>query len=372
MTHAPPAETHQLFNDAVKLRLANRLDDAAGRALGLWAGGYRTPWLALLLGNVALDLGFYQDACNWHTEGWNLVAPNGRIKPEAEKYFQYIALPLAYSRLRLGLWDPFTFLLWELGRVNRSWHPAPNTRPWGGQPEKLLILSEGGFGDIFLYSRLFQKLDPLQRAASRLVMAPMFTPLRGLRNWDGVESVWSDDIFDWSSFKFSAALMSLLSFTGIRSPEDIPPAQEFHVKRTKSPARLGLCWAAEENGVQKRIRSIDNPADLEPLRRFQFVSLIPGKTLPYFAYDAGLDSWTKTARVIAGLDAVVSVDSAVLHLAGLLGVPAIGILPLCSDWKYLLNRTDCIWWPTVKLFRNQSPYSWRDVMERVATYLETL
>ncbi len=391
--------SHTRFNEAVKLRLDNHLDDAADTGFRLWSEGYRTPWLALLNGNIALDCGEYEFACRWHEIAFEMIiTENGKVKPEAAGYFQDIVLPYAYDRMRLGVWDEVTWDLWEAGRLNRSWHPAPGTRRWDGSPEKLLILSEGGYGDVFLMTRLFQKLDPLQRAASRFVVGPQMKGLKGFKtNWDGIETAYHDDIVDWSSFRFSTALMSLLSLTGIRSPADIPQADSsgingyanwprgearwYHPHPRYHPPKknlFGLCWTAEELGVQKRIRSIDRTEDLEPLSDWDFINLCPGKS--FGPHDSAmpclteipLTTWTDTARAIAALDAVVTVDTAVGHLAGLLGVPTLMILPLQSDWKYLLDRTDCFWWHSVRLIRNTSPYTFLPAIEKAAELLEKM
>ena len=285
-------------------------------------------------------------------------------------YFQDIALPYAYSRMRLGLWDDFTWGLWEIGRLNKSWHPAPGTLAWSGAPEKLLILSEGGYGDVFLFTRLFRLLDPLQRAASRFVVGPQMKHLKGFaRHWDGIPACYHDEIVDWSPFRFSTPLMSLLAL--LNSPADIPAAEPLKVDPVKSPARFGLAWQAEELGTPKRIRSIDREEELEPLSRFPFVSLLPGKTLP-FAREADIGSWIKTARLMAGLDCVVAVDTAAAHLAALLNIPTLLILPLAVDWKYGTSGNTTHWWNSVQLIRNTSPYSFLPALEETAAILEKM
>ncbi len=364
--------SHTRFNQAVQLRLANHLDDAADTGFRLWSEGYRTPWLALLNGNIALDCGEYEFACRWHEIAFLMCTENGQVKPEAAGYFQDIALPFAYDRMRLGVWDELTFDLWEAGRLHRSWHPAPGTQPWKGSADKLLILSEGGYGDVFLMTRLFQRLDPIQRAASRFVVGPQMRHLKGFAGtWDGIPAYYHDEIVDWSGFKYSTPLMSLLSFTGIRTPADIPAAEPLKVDPVKSPARFGIAWQAEELGTQKRIRSIDREEELEPLSKFTFVSLLPGKTLP-FAREADIGSWMKTARLMAGLDAVVACDTAAAHLAGLLNIPTLLIVPLASDWKWSTTGDSSYWWPSLRLIRNDSPYSWKTAIEKTAEILEKL
>ncbi len=371
--------SHTRFNEAVKLRLGNHLDDAQNAADRLWQAGYRTAWLALLKGNLWLDLGDYEEADRWYALAWAMVAPDNKVRPEAAHFAQDIALPLAYSRMRLGRWDAFCWSLFEFGRLGRSWHPAPGTKPWKGSADKLLILSEGGFGDVFLMTRLFQRLDPIQRAASRFVVGPQMRHLKGFAEaWDGIPAYYHDEIVDWSGFKYSTPLMSLLSFTGIRTPADIPAAEPLRVEPLSNYfVRFGLCQRAEELGTQKRIRSIDNPADLAPLQRWQFISLLPGPVTPRqpgepHLIDANLDSWTKTARLIAGLDCVITVDSAVAHLAGLLGVKTFVILPINVDWKHGVSGGSSFWWPNWTLIRNDSPYSWKTAIEKAAELLEKM
>jgi ADP-heptose:LPS heptosyltransferase len=69
--------------------------------------------------------------------------------------------------------------------------------------------------------------------------------------------------------------------------------------------------------------------------------------------------------LIAQIDLVISVDTSVAHLAGALGKPAWILLPLCSDWRWLLDRDDSPWYPTARLFRQPSFGDWDSVIKRV-------
>lgn len=380
------------FNAAVKLRQANRLDDCQDECERLWKSGFQNEFIALLRGNLQLDLGNYHDSLNWYGTAWSMIAPDNHVKPEAASYFPEIALPFAYARMRAGLWDSHTWALFEVGRLGRSWSPAPGTRPWDGSPEKMIVLSEGGYGDAFLFSRFFQKLDPMQRAASRFVMGPQFAGLNGFRqDWDGMTTVSHDEQIDWRSFRFSTALMSLMAVMQIRGPEDIPAASlagisgepNWERPTTRIPRAKkfvsGLCWRAEELGVQKRIRSIDNSEDLEPLDQWDFINLCPGHSIDQHEgfgcptlVDLPLTSWNDTARAIAAMDVVVTVDSAVAHLAGLLGVRTLLIVPLCVDYKWGVSGESTYWWPSVTVIRNDSPYSFKGAVTSVAELLGKL
>ena len=78
-----------------------------------------------------------------------------------------------------------------------------------------------------------------------------------------------------------------------------------------------------------------------------------------------LKDFADTATVIAGLDLVITVDTAVAHLAGALGTPVWNLLSFAADWRWLLDRDDCPWYPTMKLFRQKTPGDWKSVISSV-------
>ena len=73
--------------------------------------------------------------------------------------------------------------------------------------------------------------------------------------------------------------------------------------------------------------------------------------------------------MIAALDLVVTVDTAVAHLAGSLGKPVWLLVAYASDWRWMLHREDTPWYPSMKIFRQKSPGEWGDVIDRVASEL---
>jgi ADP-heptose:LPS heptosyltransferase len=82
-----------------------------------------------------------------------------------------------------------------------------------------------------------------------------------------------------------------------------------------------------------------------------------------------LRDFTDTAALIANLDLVISVDTAVAHLAGAMGRPVWTLLPFAPDWRWLLNRSDSPWYPTMRLFRQPSIGNWAGALEQVADAL---
>ncbi len=108
--------------------------------------------------------------------------------------------------------------------------------------------------------------------------------------------------------------------------------------------------------LQKRVTLIDQAQ----LRDFRVQDLSPRLT-----------TFAETAGAIAQLDLVISVDTSVVHLAGALGKPTWTLLRYSPDWRWLMDRDDTPWYPTMRLFRQTKPREWGEVFERVAQQLST-
>lgn len=81
-------------------------------------------------------------------------------------------------------------------------------------------------------------------------------------------------------------------------------------------------------------------------------------------------NFVDTAAAIAQLDQVITIDTSVAHRAGALGKPTWVVLPFVPDWRWLRFRSDSPWYPTVRLFRQQSPDDWTGVFTQVAQALQ--
>jgi ADP-heptose:LPS heptosyltransferase len=88
--------------------------------------------------------------------------------------------------------------------------------------------------------------------------------------------------------------------------------------------------------------------------------------------DEGDAALVDTAAVLQNVDLVITSDSAVAHLAGALGVPTWVALPADPDWRWLLDRADSPWYPTMRLFRQSGRGDWADVFARMAAELQPL
>ncbi|WP_415859056.1 tetratricopeptide repeat protein [Burkholderia pyrrocinia] len=146
--------------------------------------------------------------------------------------------------------------------------------------------------------------------------------------------------------------------------------------------RVGLAWSGNPRHANDENRSIPFAA-LAPLVGCDaldatFVSLQPqvrARDLDEFAasgvlsFADALTDFAETAALVDTLDLVISVDTSVAHLAGALGRPVWVLLPRVPDWRWLLARDDCPWYPAAKLFRQVRPGDWPAVIDRVAAAL---
>ncbi|MFM7182958.1 MAG: tetratricopeptide repeat protein [Verrucomicrobiales bacterium] len=148
--------------------------------------------------------------------------------------------------------------------------------------------------------------------------------------------------------------------------------------------KVGLAWAGRPTHTNDRNRSI-KLANLDPLAKVHGVRLFslqkgPGTTESKSSpggfnpidFSKQLKDFSDTAALIANLDLVITVDTAVAHLAGAMAKPVWVLLPSVPDWRWMLNRSDSPWYPGMKLFRQTQPREWSPVVDEVRKQLVAL
>ncbi len=149
----------------------------------------------------------------------------------------------------------------------------------------------------------------------------------------------------------------------------------------KNSFNVGVVWAGNQNYKGDKERSLSLAA-IERLgevsRHICFYSLQKeGGTEAIYSINpmrlvdlaSELDSFATTAAVIENLDLVITVDTAVAHLAGAMGKPVWTLIYSPPDWRWLLDRNDSPWYPTMRLFRQSKAGEWDEVIDRVASAL---
>jgi tetratricopeptide (TPR) repeat protein len=315
-----------------------------------------------------------------------------RLRPDDAQIGLNRAIALLKSgRLAEG-WREFEV---RLSMPGHSTLPASRRLPAPLPPDlarkRVLLTHEEGFGDTLQFLRYATLLA--ERGADVLVQVP--PELRRLAcNVPGVAAVIGlgpAPGYDWHS-----PLMSLpLAFgtTVEKIPVPIPylrpdpdEAAGWSRRLAELPGRkIGLVWAGAGRpgnpgaGLTDRLRSLPLAA-LAPLGAipgFSFISLQKGPpageaaTAPFPLFDpmAGIKDFADTAAVVAALDLVVTVDTAVAHLAGGLGRPVWLLDRHDNCWRWFSERTDSPWYPAMRIFRQARVGDWADVIGRVRAAL---
>jgi len=284
----------------------------------------------------------------------------------------------------------------------RTYDVAPR---WAGESldnMTILLHAEQGFGDTAQFIRYGLTLKELYPTC--YIIAAVQKPLVSLISLcpyiDEVVIVTDSDL---PPFDVHVPLMSLpyIMKTSIDTiPCTIPYlyaheelVQEWgNILSADKNIKIGICWQGNNNYATPNLRMAVALKSMHP-KDFAPLSHIPGVTLYSLQKTTGTDQldelpddmtlltfegdfdnsngrFMDTAAVIKNLDLVISVDTSICHIAAALGVPTWVILPNPADWRWMQNRTDTPWYPTMRLFKQPIPGDWNSVMAEVAQELQ--
>jgi tetratricopeptide (TPR) repeat protein len=265
------------------------------------------------------------------------------------------------------------------------------TRPlWAGEPpagRTILIQTEQGFGDSFQFLRY---VPAVAERGAKVVLAVPGPLLRLAEALPGVSRLVTEDD-PLPDFDFYCPLLSLPHAFGTKIdtipasvPYLAPPADTLAAwgarLRAGTDLKIGLVWSGNPANRMNPSRSLPFAA-LQPLWRIPGVrwhslqvgspaadiSLVPPGTIEDLS--PFLTDFAETAAAICHLDLVISVETAVAHLAGALGRPVWVPLTVVPAWRWLLGREDSPWYPTMRLFRQTTPGDWTPVVDALAERL---
>lgn len=234
--------------------------------------------------------------------------------------------------------------------------PGPSTYPeWRGEPlagKSILVMSEQGFGDQIMLARFARTLRDQGAGVTLACHAPLarlFAPLA-----EAVVAVTPGERQVVGPHDYWTRYFSLPEHLGVTL--ETLPAEPYLAALDDAPAptgRVGLAWAASATGPLAAQKSLPKEAADYFLRQ-GFVSLQPEAT--------GARDFADTAAIIAKLDLVISIDTAVAHLAGAMGKPTWVLLPHGADWRWMNERADSPWYPSARLLRQATPGDWISVL----------
>ncbi|MBS4098403.1 MAG: tetratricopeptide repeat protein [Sulfuricella sp.] len=334
-----------------------------------------------------------------------LLACLRRDEEAEECYCTALALDGNYAKARFNL----SYLLLRQGRYAEGW-PCLEARVdytnlttrldcprWQGEPlagKSLLIGFEYGHGDMIQFIRCAAPLKEQGVRHITLICHPALKPL--FRRLDGVDTLLSFaeplPPQTWDYWTLPLSLPGLCHTRLETIPASLPylsaapqAVTEWAARLPQEGIRVGLAWKGNpnfENDADRSLPSLEVLAPLGKVPGVNFVSLQKGAGedqaahppagLPLLDLGPEITDFADSAAIVANLDLVICVDTAIAHLAGALGKPVWVMLPdYKTDWRWLNRRSDSLWYPGVmRLFRQREMGNWETVVEEIAAELE--
>jgi tetratricopeptide (TPR) repeat protein len=292
---------------------------------------------------------------------------------------------LGLALLRSGKWrEGWKLFDARLSFLDDSLFPGTPAPAWEGQPlagRSILVWHEQGFGDVIQFSRFLSPL--VASGATVFFRCPKELARLFRRSFPSVSLVSPGG--PYPAVDFECPLLSLARWMGNGDPALVAPAMPYLVapprdaRPRNASLRVGVVWAGGARHANNAARSM-NPERLLPLFKafpsVEFVGIQPDAE-PVGGFGNWLVDWGEsirdfddTAAALNGLDLLISVDTATVHLAGAMGRPTWALLPFSSDWRWGRERSRVVWYPSVRLFRQDQSREWSGVVENVRLALK--
>jgi Flp pilus assembly protein TadD len=263
-----------------------------------------------------------------------------------------------------------------------------NSQPWRGEPldgKTILLHAEQGLGDTVQFARY----TPLvHRRGGKVVLCVQPEAISLLKTIAGVEHIASHphQLPRCDTHCYLMDLPQALGTTVETVPSQVPYlhpeaalVNSWRERVGNQPGvKVGLTWAGRPTHANDANRSIDiiNFVPLAGVPGVTFYSLQIGPGSEHTArtdlidFTPQIKDLADSAALISNLDLIITIDSAVAHLAGAIAKPVWIMLPFAPDWRWMLNQHDSPWYPTAKLFRQVAPGDWNSVITDIRVDLE--
>ena len=354
---------------------------------------------------AALGASLFPKDSNWHTAASICAGAMGNVELALAHTERAIKVS-PYNNI--AKWNRALYLL-ALGRWEEGWKeyecrwanraPCRTMKPhWDGtylgEDKTLYLWWEQGLGDTLCMIRF---IIPVWKKAGKpkLVievqqpLIPLLSSFSRIPTWQ-IVAPQSDGSFV-TEFDEHLPLMSLPHIHGIKSPSELPDGVLFSASPIPPPgivhectsdgadttkadmksSRIGFCWKGSASHANDEARSLSE----ELAARFaltlkkhgvEVISLVPGAKVPGIEESEAFQTphFGYTGQIIAGCDAVVSVDTSVAHLTGSMGKSLIVLTPKAADYRWGMTGEHCFWYPSATLLRQDVQDDWETVLLR--------
>jgi tetratricopeptide (TPR) repeat protein len=257
---------------------------------------------------------------------------------------------------------------WALFEARQRPAPLANTRDWQGESltgARIVAVAEQGLGDQFHFVRYVPLLRAYGASEVTIACEAPVVPLLRASGYHAVElsavpeAEWSVPMLSLPHrLRMGADMLGAAPY--LRGEGEAPA----NVNAVRPRRRLGIVWKGNPEFAATALRDFDvsQLAALTATPEIEWISLQYGEPVPtdctHITPMPAVRDWLETARLIASLDGVVSVDTSVAHLAGAMHVPVYLLVPHAPDWRWGLHGTTTPWYPTMQLIRQPVPRDW--------------
>lgn len=415
-----PKFPEALVSLAEALRGRGQLDEARQAAEAAIRIDFNQPTAHHHLGNVLCDLGAFAEAANAYRRALGLQPGDPAVMSNLGIALYALGqLPesLAQHRMAVSLRSAagfrynFAVALLAAGEFEEGWAAYESrlglglassmsldvAQPrWTGEAlegRTVLLYGEQGLGDTLQFVRY----APLVAKCDGRVVLEVPAPLvRLFQRMPGVAEVIPTGT-PMAEFDLHCPLLSLPHLFGTRL-ESIPAVvpylaadpllvEAWRDRMPQNGKRVGIVWSGNPRADQPSAAFVDRRRSM-PLRQFAPFATVPG--IRYFSLQKGspaaqlesaptglhivdlmdeVNDFADTAALLAHLDLVITVDTSVAHLAGALGKPVWMLSRYDACWRWLRDRNDSPWYPTMRIYRQPMPGDWDSVIARVTADL---
>ena len=332
---------------------------------------------------------------NAHLAYYNLAigfANNGKLEVALNYYNKALSLSPNFHDAR---WNRSLTLL-QLGNFEEGWKelesrfskksptdsrtfPKPKLTDLNIKDKTILVICEQGFGDAIQFARY---LPLIKQKGAKIILECKKDLAELFKNSFEIDKILIKNSpissYDYDFYIHLMSLPALFDTTLKTISNSVPylkPSQElvdkFKIYFNKNSFNIGIVWSGNPKQENDKNRSITlgQFKELLEIPRVKLFSLQLGQSKlsdkNILDLSDKISNFNDTAAIIQNLDLIISVDTSVAHLSGALNKPTFVLLSSRADWRWLLERSDSPWYPSMKLFRQKNPDSWSAVFQEV-------